>query len=100
MKITNKQKKVYIDLFKDGYYFRTCKYDNTTLYVLCKDLNPVNCVGSRRVYAEFNGVTARYLSKMFGFIIRHEQLYFGKGDPVANWMRRYWVENEVTNLLT
>jgi len=87
-RIDNKAKARWAKLFKLGYYIRPQKYNNCTVYVICKDLNPVNCRASRTIHGEVNKATAQMLRNIFGFVIRKEVLYFGNAEPVQSLMIR------------
>ena len=89
--INNRVKQRYFNLYKTGYYLKPCIFDNCTVYNLCKDLNPAsNCNAQRRLYAEMNYFTALMLKEYFGFIIKSETKYFGKGNPVESYSIRIW----------
>ena len=88
---SNKVKAQYIKLLKNGYYLRPCKYRNTTIYEITKDLNPVNCLAYRTTYGEVNKVTASYLKKVFGFVVKNGCEYFNKAESIPNYVLRYYM---------
>lgn len=81
MRVDNKVKQKYINLVKDGFYIRPCKYENTTIYEITKDSG----INLRSVYGEVNKNTAKTLSLLFGFIHKNETEYYGKATPVSNY---------------
>ena len=85
---SNKVKAMYNNLLKSGYYFQPQKFENCTIVLLCKDLNPENCTSRKTVFCEVNLFTAKLLSDIFGFKIRKEKLYFGKAEPIENYLKR------------
>ena len=87
MKTIN-NKHIGVKLIKDGYYLKSCVYDNTTIYQITKDLHPINCSAYRIVYGEVNKITAKALEKQIGFKIKNKTEYVGKTETIGNYMIR------------
>ena len=86
MKPSNKTKRKYEKLVKEGYYIKPCKYNNTTIYSICKDLNPVKCLRHRTTFGSVNIVTANMLINLFSFKMKSQEEYFGTTTPIANYL--------------
>lgn len=87
----NKARAKFLKLFNYGYYLRPCKYDNTTIFEICKDLNPVSCSAYRTTHGEVNKTTAVYLKKLFGFVVKNSCEYFGTSETISNWNIRTFI---------
>lgn len=86
----------YRRLKREGYYIRPEKFDNTTVYVICKDDKDPR---QRTVFAESGEQVAKILAADFDFKIVDPVPYFGKETPVENGQIRYWTKSKPENLL-
>lgn len=91
-RFTNAAIKQYTGLVKDGYYLRPEKFNNTTIYAICKNLNSKGT--ERRLFGEVNREMAEILREEFGFNISDPVEYFGKADPVDKFCIRHWPRQE------
>lgn len=88
MKISNKIKQRYINLFKEGYFFKVKKFNNGSVFSLVKQFDASNneAVAIFRIEFETNEKTAKFMQKMFGFSIHKPINYFGNAEIVKGFL--------------
>jgi hypothetical protein len=81
-------KKRFLNLFKEGYFFRVQQYSNGKVYQLAKQFDSSNNEAEAIfiIELETNERTAKYLRHLFGFSIHRPINYFGKGEIVQGFL--------------